>query len=135
MSETPREVYTRFLEAIGQDRWDRLADFYAEDAVVEQPYAKPEPVVIKGAAALRERFAGRGELPLRLVPADVVIHETTDPEVVVAEFDYEVTVTTSGERFRTPNVIVLRIRDGRIVESRDYHDTGRIMAAVGRGSA
>ena len=132
MAETAAAVYRRFLDLIGQDRWAELADYYAEDAVVEQPYARPEPGVIVGREALRERFAGREGLPLRLTPQDVVIHETTDPEVVVAEFDYEVTITTTGERFRTANVIVLRISDGLIRSSRDFHDVGRITEALSR---
>jgi ketosteroid isomerase-like protein len=133
--ESARDLYLRFLDLIGQERWEELADLYAEDVVVEQPYARPEPGVIRGREALRERFAGRRELPVTLVPANVVIRETTDPEVIVAEFDYDVTVTGSGERFRTANVIVLRVRDGLIVESRDFHDVPRIREAMARASA
>ena len=134
MPDTPREVYTDFLDRIAADRWDELWQLYAEDAVVEQPYNKPEPGVIRGREALRQRFAARGDLPVRLMPANVVIHETTDPEVIVAEFDYDVTITTTGATFRTANVIVLRIRDGLIVSSRDFHDAGRIMAAARAGT-
>jgi hypothetical protein len=36
---------------------------------------------------------------MRLVARDVVIHETADPEVIVAEFDYEI---TGGEGTRPP---------------------------------
>jgi ketosteroid isomerase-like protein len=135
MTASPADVYRRFLGLIAEDRWTDLADLYAEDAVVHQPYARPEPAVIAGREALRRRFAAAARLPVRLRPADVVIHETADPEVVVAEFDYDVTVPATGESFRTANVIVLRIRDGRIVSSRDFHDTDRLGAAVAAASA
>jgi len=135
MTETPREVYLRFLDLVGRDRWSELADLYAEDAVVEQPYARPEPRRILGREALRARFAIADELPIRLRPVDVAVHETGDPEVIVAEFDYDVLLAATGERrLRTANVIVLRIRDGRIVRSRDFHDTEAIGAVVAAAS-
>jgi ketosteroid isomerase-like protein len=135
MTETPREAYLRFLELIGQDRWPELAARYAEDAVVDQMYARPEPVRIEGREALRARFAVANDLPIRLRPANVVIHDTADPEVIVAEFDYDVLLAATGERrLRAANVIVLRIRDGLIVTSRDYHDTTAIGAVVAAAS-
>jgi uncharacterized protein len=55
--------------------------------------------------------------------------------VIVAEFDYDVLLAATGERrLRTANVIVLRIRDGRIVRSRDFHDTEAIGAVVAAAS-
>ncbi|TVT30115.1 nuclear transport factor 2 family protein, partial [Amycolatopsis rhizosphaerae] len=58
---------------------------------------------------------------------DVVVHETTDPELVVAEFTYD---GRHGDRtFRSANVQVLRVRDGLIVHSRDYHDYLKMAAA------
>lgn len=57
---------------------------------------------------------------LRLVAHHVVIHETTDPEVVVAEFDYE--ITGSEGTTTAANIQVLRVRDGLITATRDYHD-------------
>jgi ketosteroid isomerase-like protein len=59
---------------------------------------------------------------VRYQPDNIRIHETQDPEVIVAEFDYAGTVIASGEPFRVPCVFVLRVRDGLIVESRDYID-------------
>lgn len=63
--------------------------------------------------------------------ADITIHETTDPEVIVAEFAYRGTVVETGEPFALPGVFVLRVRDGRIVSSRDYFD--HLTAARVRG--
>jgi ketosteroid isomerase-like protein len=59
---------------------------------------------------------------VRYEPDNIRIHETQDPEVIVAEFDYAGTVIATGEPFRVPCVFVLRVRDGLIVESRDYID-------------
>jgi ketosteroid isomerase-like protein len=75
--------------------------------------------------ALREHFGAAGPRVagvVRYQPDNIRIHETRDPEVIVAEFDYAGTVIASGEPFRVPCVFVLRVRDGLIVESRDYID-------------
>jgi uncharacterized protein len=75
--------------------------------------------------ALREHFGAAGPRVagvVRYQPDNIRIHETQDPEVIVAEFDYAGTVIASGEPFRVPCVFVLRVRDGLIVESRDYID-------------
>jgi len=47
------------------------------------------------------------------------VHETADPEVVVAEFDYR-GETGAGHPVLRRNVFVWRVRDGRIVHARDY---------------
>ena len=54
------------------------------------------------------------------------MHETVDPEVVIAEFDY----TARGVTFA--NIQVLRVRDGLIVETRDYHDPAAIREAMSK---
>ncbi|MBO2460694.1 nuclear transport factor 2 family protein [Actinomadura violacea] len=51
-----------------------------------------------------------------------MVHETGDPEVIIVEFDYEGRIATTGHGFRVPNIQMLRVRDGLIVETRDYHD-------------
>ena len=61
----------------------------------------------------------------RSVPA------TTDPEVIVAEFEYQGTVAETEEPFVLPGIFVLRVRDGEIISSRDYFD--HVTAARVRG--
>ena len=75
---------------------------------------------------------------------NVTIHETTDPEVIVAEFEYQGT-TGAGEAYALPAIFVMRVRDGEIVSSRDYHDhlasaraggrLGELFAALGSPTA
>jgi ketosteroid isomerase-like protein len=42
------------------------------------------------------------------------------------------TVTTTGETFTAANICVQRVREGRIVSSRDFHDHVTLAAALGR---
>ncbi|MEV4255152.1 nuclear transport factor 2 family protein [Spirillospora sp. NPDC049652] len=128
---TPRETFLRLSQGISDGRWDVLADLYAEDAVVEQPFAMaPAPSRIEGRAALAEHFAAAGKGPVRLRVRDVVVHETRDPEVIVAEFAYDRVLTTTGAAFEMGNIQVLRVRDGLIVASRDYHDHAALARAL-----
>ncbi|MFC4053826.1 nuclear transport factor 2 family protein [Actinomadura syzygii] len=119
----PREVFARLSAGISAGRWDELAALYAEDAVVVQPFAlPPAPPRVDGRAELDRHFRATARGPLELRARDVVVHETADPEVIVVEFDYDGRVATTGRTFRVANIQVLRVRDGLIVETRDYHD-------------
>ena len=126
---SPRDVFERLLQGITNRSWDGLADLYAEDAVVEQPFGGLAPTRLEGREALRERFLTAAAGRLELEAHNVVVHETTDPEVVVAEFDYHGRVVETDRRFTCANVQVLRVRNGQIVASRDYHDHLALAAA------
>jgi ketosteroid isomerase-like protein len=127
MSGTPCEVVQRLIQGISEQRYTELADLYAEDTLVELPFS-PEHTVLRGRDELDKHFAGAGDRPLRVVAKNVVVHETTDPEVVVAEYDYD--VEAGGRTGTVANVLVVRVRDGHIVGSRDYHDHAAITAIV-----
>ena len=129
---SPRQVLDSLLRGISDGRWNDLADLYAEDAVVEQPFAPTPPRRLEGREAVRAHFAAAAQGPLRLQVSNLVVHETADPEVVVAEFDYDGRVATTGRTFRVANIQVLRVRGGQIVSSRDYHDHLALAAVVGR---
>ncbi|HEU4628391.1 MAG TPA: nuclear transport factor 2 family protein [Gemmatimonadaceae bacterium] len=120
----------RLLRGIERGDGPALADLYAEDAEVELPFALPEPRRLHGRDELRAHFAAARRAPLELSVRDLVVHETTDPEVIVAEFVYDGHVRTTGRAFTVSNVQLLRVRDGRIVASRDYHDHARLAEAV-----
>ncbi|MEV6117753.1 nuclear transport factor 2 family protein [Streptomyces sp. NPDC052109] len=134
MSETrsPREVFQKPLEDIGAGRLSELARLYAEDAVVETVFEPVGPRRIQGRAALEERFAEvAASSPVELTPANVVIRETDDPEVVVAEWDYQVRHRVTGRTFESADIQVLRVRDGLIVHSRDFRDHLALIVAGG----
>lgn len=48
------------------------------------------------------------------------VHETADPEVVVAEFEVHGERTGGAEPFTFSDVVVLRARGGEILSLRDY---------------
>ncbi|WP_043843675.1 nuclear transport factor 2 family protein [Amycolatopsis taiwanensis] len=127
MATSPREVFERLSQGIAEGRLTELADLYAEDTVVEHPQRPPAGSHIVGRKAVADHFAAMGG-KVTMRARDVVIHETTDPEVIVAEYTYD---GMSGRPFTSANVQLLRVRDGLIVHSRDYHDYLRMAAAGG----
>jgi ketosteroid isomerase-like protein len=127
MSRTPREVFELLSAGITAGRWDELGALYAEDTVVEHPQNPAGPSRLDGRSAVAARFAGQAGSALNMRAHNIVVHETLDPEVIVAEYDY--TVTHAGRSVEAANIQVLRVRDGLIRESRDYHDHFRIAAA------
>jgi ketosteroid isomerase-like protein len=126
---SPRAVFERLSQGISEGRWHGLADLYAEDAVVDQPFASTAPGRIEGRETIRAHFAGAAGMGLSMVARNVVVHETTDPEVIVAEFDYDITGTAGS--VTAANIQVLRVRDGLIAATRDYHDHLAIARATG----
>ena len=124
MSTSPRDVFLRLVRGVAEGRSSELPDLYAEVTDVRHPMATPEAEPLTSRRALREHFAAppkvRGAVPERRV-VDVVVHETADPEVIVAEFAYEFP-RPDGSATKVPCVFVMRVRDGEIVESRDYID-------------
>ncbi|MFJ9517089.1 nuclear transport factor 2 family protein [Kitasatospora sp. NPDC101801] len=83
-------------------------------------------------AVLAERFAQvAADSPVRLTATNVVVRETEDPEVIVAEFDYLVHHRVTGRDFSAGTIQVLRVRDGLIVSSRDHHDHLALAVAGG----
>jgi ketosteroid isomerase-like protein len=132
---SPREVVEAFMWGISDQRWDELDGLYADDAVVKYPFALPAPRTLEGRDAIRNYFAAAAALPLRLRTCNMVVHQTVDPEVVVAEWDYEGLVTTTGRSFQVSNVQVSTIRGGKIIASRDYHNDLVLAEVTGRLTA
>jgi ketosteroid isomerase-like protein len=102
---------------------DELAALYAETTDVRHPFAPDRADPLRTREELRRHFAvasARLTGVERFAPTAFVVHQTVDPELVVVEFRY--TGTVSGKPFDIANIFVVRVRDGEIVESRDYAD-------------
>ena len=64
-STSPRDVIQRLINGISAGRWQDLDQLYAEDAVVEYPFALPSsPARLDGRSAIGRYFAAVARLPL-----------------------------------------------------------------------
>lgn len=129
---THEEFFARRTQAINIGRFTDLISEYADDAVVHQPFALPEPITLRGRDEIAKHLAMGEAAPLQMTVRNTVVHETADPEVFIAEYDYELLATKTGQTAAVANIQLFRVRDGLIVESHDYHDHAAIGRLLGR---
>lgn len=127
MPRTPQETFHELTERVAKlvagdvDQPRELAGLYAENTHVSFPLAPDvEPLLTR--EALQEHFTAvashvAGNITI-LRAEQVHVHATTESDLIIAEFLY--TAETSGGTITAPNVFVMRVVDGEIVESRDY---------------
>jgi ketosteroid isomerase-like protein len=133
MARSPREVFLALVNGIADGNPDGLPELYAEQIDVSHPFDPLHAPALRSREELRAQFARFAAAPSRRrTVGNVRIHETTDPEVIVAEFEYQGTDEATGEPYALPAIFVMRVRDGEIVESRDYHDHLASARAGGR---
>lgn len=133
MPATPAEVFTQLVNGVCEQRWADLPALYAPSTHVVHPLDPCRSPALLTRDELREHFA-RGAKTLgdiRFTAAAVTVHQTADPEVVIGEFEYRGTDPATGQPFVIPNVFVIRVRDGQIIESRDYGDHVEIARLMG----
>jgi uncharacterized protein (TIGR02246 family) len=124
-SATPADVLARRRQLIVSGDADGFADLFTPDAVIEFVFhASPgTPVRLEGREVIREYSRRVIASPLRLDDLEVTeLHQTQDPEVVIAEMRSTATMTTTGRSFTVTSIQVLRIRDGHIALFRDFAD-------------
>ena len=119
------------LEHIGHDM-QRWIELFADDAVVEFPYAPPGlPGRFEGKEAIDHYFRATPEKFLGLSFRDVRRYPTTDPDVALAEAHGSATIASTGKRYEQDYVMVLRTRHGRIVLYREYWNIAAVLEAFG----
>jgi uncharacterized protein len=144
---TPADVFRQLVAGVAAGEWESLPELYAEETYVVHPLHPFGSEPITSRAELREHFrpaAGAPPLPKRIVE-NVVIHETVDPEVIIAEFEYHGAATDTGAPTVIPGIFVMRVRNGEILMSRDYLDhlasarfrgqLGEVLKAIGARTA
>ncbi|HWL88375.1 MAG TPA: nuclear transport factor 2 family protein [Polyangiaceae bacterium] len=128
--KTPREVWEHAVSHQRTRDIDGWVDSFAVDGVIEWPFTPLGfPRRAEGREAIRASvgpiWERAKEMNRKIMGHDrVVVHETSDPEVVVVEFD--VVGEIAGKPFRQSLVYVVRARAGRIVLLRDYLDSAAL---------
>ena len=135
---TPREMVDQVKKMVeGRDQI-MFVDLFAEDGVLEYPFAAPGfPTVYKGQKVIRE-WVGRmshmrGMFDIHEVSA--VAYETTDPEVVVAEITHSGHSHATNRPYEITAVGIIRVRDGKIVHYKDYMNPVAMAELLGRKDA
>lgn len=110
---------------------DALIDWMADDAVMELPFAP---------GTMPKRYEGRDEiLAFQQFARDAfssfsmavdAVHETTDPNVVIAEHRSDGVVAANGRPYRNRYVTVFEFdARGKVAVWREYYDAGVVVRA------
>ncbi|UNS99661.1 nuclear transport factor 2 family protein [Streptomyces tubbatahanensis] len=123
-SETPTkpaDVARHLLDLLLHKEMDQFCDMWAEDGTVEIPFAAPGAIShMAGRETIRSYLTHYCDHQLIDDLPHVHIHETTDPEVVIAEWTAHGTTVSTGKKYEMKYIIVITVRDGKVVNYRDY---------------
>jgi ketosteroid isomerase-like protein len=119
---TSREVVEELMRAGRDGDVDTFVRLMAPDGYLEWPFRPAGvPARLQGHAEIRRHLTAAATGFIRFDEyRNVVLHETTDPEVVIVEYDAFGTVIPTGAPFEQTVIAVLRVRDGLVVSYRDY---------------
>lgn len=124
------------MQLADEMRVDELVELFAEDAVMELPFAPGKMTrAYVGKAAIGEfqRFA-RDAFSEFSMTVDAV-HETADPNVVIAEHRSVAVVAENGRPYRNHYVTFFTFdADGLVTSWREFYDAGVVVRAFRAGS-
>jgi ketosteroid isomerase-like protein len=120
---TPREMVELVRKMVAGRDGVVFADLFADDGVLEYPFFLPGfPNVYKGQREIREWVGRMSEMRDRFDVHEVtaVAHETTDPELVIAEISHKGFSHAINRPYEVTALGIIRVRAGKIVHYRDY---------------
>lgn len=124
MTDTKPTVLDMLLSALGH-RIDpgakSFVDLMSDDFVMEFPYARPGmPTRVEGRTAVLTHLMKVGQGVSVDSASNLVVHETTDPDLVILEFDGHGRAARTGEAYEQRYISVIRTRDGKMAYFKDY---------------
>ena len=130
-----RALFDMQIDCLKRDDRDRQMQLYAEDLVYEFPFATDRPRRIEGRDAflavmkpLWERVRAQG---VKIADIRTQVHETGDPDFIVAEFAFA--VDTGGDTVDFPFVQLFWTRGGKIAAVREYFSPRARAETLGEG--
>lgn len=132
---TALDVLHRYHDAMRAKSADALAELYAQDAIHEFSFFTPNrPRELVGREAIRASYrAGWANHPLDIhAIEDVFVHPAADPEVVIGQWRARASLRATGAPVEITGLLVLQVRNGQIVHTRDFMDGLGISHALGR---
>lgn len=130
----PVEVFDHFRQAAIDKSLQDMLDLYAEDAVHEFPFTRPG---IPGRLEGREQIMFFMKTNWEKSPLvydryrTIAVHHTADSGIIIIEQEaIGRIITTTGHHFTLPNIVVLTVRNGKIVHFRDYVNPLAVKEAI-----
>jgi len=124
MTEPPRtagDLFAESLRLLLVKDMIGYSELWAIDGVIEFPFAAANyPARLTGRAAIEDYLRSYPDLLDVQEITERTVHQTTDPDRVIAEFEAAGVVVATGRPYRMRYVAVLTARDGEIASYRDY---------------
>ena len=125
------ERVQQLLVLAGDMRVDDMLEYFTDDAVMELPFA---PGRMDKRHEGKEAVAGFLKFVQHAFSSFSMtvdaIHETRDPNVVVAEHRSDGVVAENGRPYRNRYVTIITFDDdGKVVHWREYYDAGVVVKA------
>jgi ketosteroid isomerase-like protein len=132
MTVSSRDVVERVLRAGRERHIETFLELMASDGYVEWPYRPAGvPGRLQGRAEIRDHLTKVAKNLIRFDEyRNVMMHETTDPEVIIVEYDAHGVVVATGAPFEQTVIAVIRVRNGQILSYRDYVNPLPLAAAL-----
>jgi limonene-1,2-epoxide hydrolase len=122
----PQDVVSQFFRAFYQRDWERIPTFFADDAVYWDVPLGPQQAARGGAGVVRRL---RGSLGALASFEDRPHRQFVDGTTVATEHD-EIWVWPSGESVTLPVVSLHVVREGLIVQWKDYWDFQTLLSGA-----
>src|SRR5687767_7601922 len=130
---TPRDMFQEMQQQWFGQSGALNGDLLTDDVVIESPFAPPgRPARLEGKQRWLD-FANpeRAAFPIRIDACrTVAIHDTTDPNTIVVEYELTGTSTRTSQQATAAFIGVLTVRDGKIALWREYQNTMAIQQAL-----
>lgn len=138
MTDTVESFSTMLRKALG-DRIDADASTFVEmvahDGVMEFPFSPPGfPTRLDGRDAVARHLEGLSDTIAFHRMGEATVHPSTDPDVVIIEFEGFGHGLATGEPYDQSYISVVRTGGGCIVHYRDYWNPLVVLRAT-RGAA
>ena len=125
-----RETLDRIRELLRTGDWQGLSACWADDGVMELPYALPgTPARTVGREAISANAAGSLALFSSFQTPEFTIFPTVDPDVFFAEYRSEAVIRPTGRTYNNLYVGYFRFRDGALVHWKEYFNPSVIREA------
>jgi ketosteroid isomerase-like protein len=126
------DIIEEFLDALEAMSIERFLNVWHDDGVQIMPYAIDGfPVRLEGKEAIRRQYNTILTKHKSLRIPDRVFYFTNDPARVWVEFRGEVAVKATGKSYSNTYVCLFTLRDGRIIEYKEYSNPVILLNAVG----
>jgi uncharacterized protein len=126
------QIVSDYQRLLREGSWDAWAQLWAEDGLLEFPYApEGKPSTYQGRAAILAYMkAAAGGFTINSVEGHKV-HTMTDPTVACVELSIAGTMSGSGAPYNQRYVIIFETVDGQIKHYREYWNPLVVMKAYG----